>query len=163
MATQATTIWQGSTAKGTEFSISVEHGRFDLRCAALTGGVAGLLPCNINPQARTINVYGAELQLQPGDGEAIRVAMDAATEPDLRSQREQLTGRIGGLRDEIAARKARAWEHGDERGGVVADAKLVARLTEAEQALAEFDATYPAVLAEIKQERAAATQRAMWH
>lgn len=165
--TQATTIWQGATAGGTEFEIvqpinDLRRG-FEVRCAALKGGAAGLLPNNINVAARTIDVYGAQFQLRQGDAEQILAAMDAATEPDLRSQREQLAARIAGLRDDIAARKARAWERGDERNGVVPDATLAAQVATARQALADFDVAHPEVLAQIEQERAAATQRAMWN
>ena len=162
MATQ-TTIWQGTTPGGTEFEITIAQDGFALRCAALAGGSAGLLPCNINCEARTIQCYRVQFQLPAGAAEEILAAMDAATEPDLAGERRQLAARIGGLRDQIAHRTELAWERGDERGGVLPDPTLAAQLAEAEQALAAFDAAHPEVLAEIKQERAAAVERAMWN
>ena len=166
------TIYSGETPGGAQYRITATHGA--------SGLVLELeVPGRLKPTYTVGNIAngrlqfrGGELQLRPEAIEPLAAAISAAqaahaARPEvqaaaLRQQREDLFLRIVGCRDEIRARKDRAWERGDERRGVVDDPGWASKLAEAEAALAEFDQQHPEVLAEIKAERARRAEEGRW-
>jgi len=162
----AKTIFSSETRSGTKYEVGIRDNCYTMHIAKLD--FDGTFT-SINQTRKSIMASGGgqnvEVQLRSADIEPLQNAMrEARTQQprDPRDERRDLGNRIAGLRDEIAHRQERAWERGDERGGVTPDAELSAKLEEAEGALAEFDAAHPEVLEEIAAEKQRQLERGLW-
>lgn len=80
----------------------------------------------------------------------------------LRGKRESLAAQYKGLMDDQQALQERAWDREDEAGAFRPDARIESDLAAVTNALHEFDAAHPEVLAAIKAEHAETAERAMW-
>lgn len=160
------TIFSSETRSGTSYEVGIDNDRYTMHIAKLN--FCGTFT-SINQARKSIIASGSgqdvEAQLQSADIKPLQEAMRQAREQqprDPRKQREMLANSIAGLYAEITHRKEQAWERGDERGGVTPDAELSAKLEEAEEKLAEFDAAHPEVLEEIAAEKQRQIERGLW-
>lgn len=99
---------------------------------------------------------------------ALQAAIDshAAQDPTviemtLREQRRLLATDVAAYADAGDNHRSRAWERGDERGGV-SENEWDAKASAARQALRDFDAAHPEIIAAIDAERQRAADEAMW-
>lgn len=113
----------------------------------------------INGQTWTHGTRDARIALTDAEKAELEAEVAAAQEElaaspkGLRNEREAMTAKIDGLHEEIAERKERAWERGDEHNGVVDDPALVAKVKAAREELAAWDTQHPEVAEAQKAER----------
>ena len=113
------------------------------------------------PRGDVTHHLGGKVGFTAAEAETLRAAQRAASPPSPAEQRRLLAARPGGLQDERLA----AYERGHASDGSAAHAaagRWDAEIEAARQALAEFDAAHPEVLAAIRAEKSEIAARHAW-
>lgn len=172
---EARVIWQGQAESGEQIEISYEPGNLyyisvdgdEPICIMPAAVEARLIRAGRGRKLPLAAAAAAELsqlmqQLWERPAPRPSAAPAARVEEGLRLQRNMLAARIDGLRDQLASRRDQAWERGDAESAFARDEARESQLAAAEQALRDFDAAHPELLAALEAERRAASERAMW-
>lgn len=122
--------------------------------AAKEGYVAGVT----GPKNGMVFLFAEELAAYEAAVERWN-ATPERVEANLRDQRESLCISIRAIEDQEAYEKERAWERGQEMRGVTDSEEYKANKAAAWQALRDFNAAHPEIIAGINAEKEEAHQR----
>lgn len=126
-------------------------------------GAPGIITVQVRQQNGIPSEYThiAGVPILASEYAAYQAAADATSEPvDLGAQRRQLVADYNALCEAQEDAYNRAHDRGDARAGTIRDA-YEARIDAARQAVIDFDAAHPEVMAQIGIERADGVARAL--